>query len=367
MRYRYLLLTLLILCSLPFTLHAQPDEPADAVVMAIGSRLRLRSLPSLESETLAYLDPATPLTIKGRSADSTWLQVYAPEGQSGWVSATFVEITIELDKVAVVTVDDLPHPVQLPPAVADNVRRIYTAGQALGRRAGVFSKVGDSITVASHLLHPIGEGLYTLADYQYLQGVIDAYSLVEARDGHNSFTNTSLAAGVGWTTDALFKAKFADPTLCLPDESPLDCEYRLVQPGVALIMFGSNDVAHLTEETYAYNMALIVKRSIEQGVIPVISTFPTRAGYEEQSAAFNQRVVKVAQRYDVPFWDYGGALAALPDGGLAPDGVHPSIPPGGYKGAANFRASNLFYGYVLRNLTALQVLDAVWVAVAGIA
>jgi hypothetical protein len=53
----------------------------------------------------------------------------------------------------------------------------------------------------------------------------------------------------------------------------------------------------------------------------------------------------------------------LPDAGLAPDGTHPSIPPKGYKGSADFRASNLYYGYVIRNLTALQMLDAVVLAV----
>jgi len=42
------------------------------------------------------------------------------------------------------------------------------------------------------------------------------------------------------------------------------------------------------------------------------------------------------------------------------DKVHPSVPPKGYAGAADFRAPNLHYGYVIRNLTALQMLDLVW-------
>ncbi|MEZ4668437.1 MAG: GDSL-type esterase/lipase family protein [Anaerolineae bacterium] len=361
MRNRILFVTLSIFSLMPLALRAQP-APADAVVAVADTRLRLRELPSLESETLAYLDTETPLTIIGRTADSTWLQVYAPEGQSGWVSAAFLLVNVELGQVVVVNVDELPHPVVLPSAVAETVHQIYADGQAKGKRAGVFSKVGDSITAARHFSNPVGDGLYTLADYQYLQGVIDAFTVQTVRDDYNSFTNLSLAAGVGWTTDAVFKSRFADSSVCLHDESPVDCEYRVVQPSVAFIMFGSNDVAHLTEDTYAYNIARLVKLSIEQGVIPIISTFPARVGYEEQSAAFNARVVKVAQRYHVPLWDYDGAMAALPDYGLAPDGVHPSIPPAGYKGAANFRPSNLYYGYVVRNLTALQMLDAVWQA-----
>ena len=72
---------------------------------------------------------------------------------------------------------------------------------------------------------------------------------------------------------------------------------------------------------------------------------------------------KLARRYNIPLWEFGGAMQSLPDAGLAGDGIHPSIPPRGYKGAADFRPNNLHYGYVIRNLTALQMLDAVVLAV----
>src|SRR6185369_3208900 len=147
------------------------------------------------------------------------------------------------------------------------------------------------------------------------------------------------------------------------DESALACEYRVVKPAYALIMFGTNDVAHLTVKTYAYNMGLIVKTSIADGIIPIISTIPVRIGYEQQVTDFNEALVKVARRYNVPLWEFGSAMQSLPDKGLSPDGTHPSIPPRGYKGAADFRPNNLYYGYVIRNLTALQMLDAVLLAV----
>jgi hypothetical protein len=37
----------------------------------------------------------------------------------------------------------------------------------------------------------------------------------------------------------------------------------------------------------------------------------------------------------------------------------------GVRGSADFRTYNLGYGYVIRNLTALQMLDAVWTAAQG--
>jgi hypothetical protein len=47
----------------------------------------------------------------------------------------------------------------------------------------------------------------------------------------------------------------------------------------------------------------------------------------------------------------------LPDAGLSEDGLHPSAPPNPSVNGANFTGDNLRYGYVMRNLTALQVLD----------
>lgn len=363
MRYTLFLLTL-FLC-LPLTaIRAQTDaSKPDAQVIQMDTRLRLRDAPSFSSETLGGLDPGSPLTLIGRTVDSNWLYIRAQDGLVGWSNAAYITVNIDLANLAVTTdLTALSHPLHVATKVAENIRAVYARGQELGNRAGVFSKVGDSITVAPNMLRPIGEGLYDLGDYQYLQGVIDYFSLTSVNDG-NSFTNVSAAAGSGWTTDAVLKSKYADPNLCLPDESALLCEYRVVKPAYALIMFGTNDVAHLSVQTYAYNMGLIVKTSIENGIIPIISTIPVRIGYEDQVITFNEALVKVARRYNVPLWEFGGAMQSLPNAGLAPDGTHPSIAPKGYIGSADFRASNLYYGYVIRNLTALQILDAVVLAV----
>jgi hypothetical protein len=359
MRHSLVILTLLL--CLPFvSVQAQNDDPPpDARVIQMDTRLRLRDAPSFSSGTIGFIDPDAPLSLIGRTTDSNWLYVRTLDKLDGWSNAAYISVNINLADLPITTdLSALPHPVLIVGKVADNVRAIYQHGQELGNHADVFSKVGDSITVAPHMLHPIGEGLYNLGDYQYLQSVIDRFSATAIGEG-NSFTNTSMAAGSGWTTDAVLKSKYADPTLCLPDESALLCEYRVVKPSYALIMFGTNDVAHLTVKTYAYNMGLIVKTSIEHGIIPIISTIPVRLGYEQQVAEFNQALAKVARRYNVPLWEFNGAMQSLPDLGLSPDGVHPSIPPKGYKGAADFRANNLYYGYVIRNLTALQMLDAV--------
>jgi hypothetical protein len=247
--------------------------------------------------------------------------------------------------------------------VVEHIRQIYAAGQARGNRANVFAKVGDSITASILTLNPVGDGIYNLGDYPYLQEVIDFYSSAEARDGHNSFNNQSLAAQVGWTTYGVLDPEARNPKACLEGEAPLLCEYRLIQPSVALIMFGTNDVGILAAGNYRANLDRIVELTEAQGIIPILSTIPPRVDYAARVDEFNNIVASVASAHAIPLVDYGGAMLPLGDGGLDLDGVHPSVPPKGFEGAADFRPENLYYGYVIRNLTALQMLDAVWRAV----
>lgn len=246
--------------------------------------------------------------------------------------------------------------------ITSHARTIFERGQQLGNRANVFSKVGDSLTVATYVLYPIGWGSHTLYDYEYLAPVIQYFSAATAR-ASNSFANISLSADNGWTTQSVFDPTLANPELCLEGEPPLLCEYRIVRPAVALILLGTNDVAELSLEAFRGNLRNIIEISIHKGIIPVISTLPNRRGYEQQVLAFNQAIRTLAYEFGVPLWDYGGVMALLPNGGLSEDGVHPSWPPGDFSAAADFSDQNLQYGYTTRNLSALQMLDAIWKSV----
>jgi lysophospholipase L1-like esterase len=243
--------------------------------------------------------------------------------------------------------------------ISANTVAIFRRGQAMGNRRDVFSKVGDSITVAPDMYDPIGRGAYVLGDYPYLQEVVNFYLQTFARD-QNSFANTSLAAGSGWTTATVLDPNAANTAVCAPGERPLDCEYRLTKPAVALIMLGSNDVHYFDGGTYQYNLEVITQTTLDQGIIPVLSTIPTRIGYEEKVIQFNDIIRTTAGAYGVPLWDYASVMATLPYSGLSGDGLHPSTSPSGYAGAANFTGENLAYGYVQRNLTMLQALDALY-------
>jgi hypothetical protein len=349
-----------ILCltlTLTFTpAHAQTSLPpnTDGQVMP-DAPLRLRLAPSTESVILRLLEPLTPLTILGVSTDRGWLRVQVPDGAMGWVSAEYVNVYIDL-------VAEFPHggEVRLTPNVAAHVAQVYAVGQARGNHPNVFAKVGDSITVSVLTLNPIGDGIYNLGEYAYLEDVIDFYRAGATRDGHNSFNETPLAAAVGWATFTVLDPSASDPTYCNYGESPLMCEYRLLQPSISIIMLGTNDVSILDTASYRANLQTIVEITESLGIIPILTTIPARDGYEDRSQVFSQIIINVAAEYAIPLIDYGGAMQALGRKAFDEDNVHPSVPPKGYEGAADFREFNLGYGYVQRNLTALQMLDAVW-------
>ncbi|MCU0512738.1 MAG: GDSL-type esterase/lipase family protein [Anaerolineae bacterium] len=345
------LLLCLLLC-LP--LHAQ-----DAVVRPMDSNLRLRAAPLEQTDIVGSLPPDTPLHVLSRSGDSRWLEVATDDGRRGWVDAAFVRLLVAPESLPVNPAYAVPLDVAaLVTGITPHLRQVYEHGQRLGNRANVFSRAGDSITAATHTLYPVGEGLMIPGAYTYLQPVVDFYRGGLARTD-NAFSQVSLAAQIGWTTTMLLDPAHA-PDLCQAGENALRCELRLTRPAVLLVMFGTNDVEVMPPGAYRANMEQITQLALAQGVIPVLTTIPPRPGYETAVTDFNRVLRETARAYGVPLLDYYAALAPLPGFGLDVDRVHPNIPPLGYAGAADFRTPNLAYGYVLRNLTLLHALDALW-------
>lgn len=239
--------------------------------------------------------------------------------------------------------------------ITPRAREIFLAGQARGNRADRFSKVGDSITIPPQFLALIDKGDYNLRRYAALQATIDFFSATPVRNG-SSFANQSLAAKFGWPTRQVLNP-WAAGEICSAGEIPLECEYRLTQPAVALIMLGTNDVPSTPAAVYADALREIVEFSILRGVIPALSTIPSfnRAGSEQRPRELNAIVVALALDYQIPLWDFWAATQHLPNHGLSGDGVHPAWGPA----PADFTEDNLRqYGGAMRNLLALQMLDS---------
>lgn len=242
--------------------------------------------------------------------------------------------------------------------VSARAREIYLAGQQMGNRVNVFSKVGDSLTDEYWFLYPIGEGRTLYGSYSNLESVVSFYLSGTARTG-NSFNNESVAAAGGWDSfDPLDPANVIGYDFCT-GLSPLECELRTVKPAVVIIMIGSNDGEwNVDNGSYGANLRRMVQLSIDLGVVPVLGTVPWNT-YRGHPTTFNEVIKAVAVEYDIPLIDYYTALERLPNHGVRDDNVHNSYPPDG--NSANFTSEALgLYGYNVRNLLTVQMLDALW-------
>ncbi|MBN1312846.1 MAG: hypothetical protein JXB30_15640 [Anaerolineae bacterium] len=230
--------------------------------------------------------------------------------------------------------------------VGDNTRAIYRRGRSLGNRKDVFVKVGDCDTASPYFLHPFDDGVYNLGDYNHLQEAIDYFS--------GSFGRDSFAANGGFVTAALLNPMWANPEFCKPGESPVACEYRIQKPSIALIMTRTYHYGDNWQENYYQDLKTLVEYSIQQGVIPVLSTVPRIPRAHNAIYEMNDRVKLVAAEYDVPLWDVFETTNALPNNGVEYDTAHLTLPPDAMTGF--FVEPNLQYGMTLRNLEALEVL-----------
>jgi len=143
-----------------------------------------------------------------------------------------------------------------------------------------------------------------------------------------------------------------------------------LNPEVALIMFGTNDLSQLQVDEYEQKTREVVQKCLDHGTIVILSTIPPRAGMLEKAKGFAEAVRRVAADLKVPLCDYfGECLRRRPDdwdGSLekfkdrkgydvltliAGDGVHPSNPK---EHQSDFSEQGLrTNGYALRNYLVL--------------
>ena len=230
------------------------------------------------------------------------------------------------------------------PTVSDRGRAIYLSGISQGNNAHAFSKIGDCESQAVWYLTDFdhGAGAYSLGPYQYLQSVIDYFP--------GSFARMSMAARPSFNAASLMSPLWAERAVCQPDESPLACEVRIWRPSLTLVMLGTNDSPR--PASFEGNLRKVLDYLIAQGVLPVLAT---KADNLEGNGSINATIARLAAEYDLPLWNYWRATQPLPKHGLQPDGAHLTNGPNHFDDSKAMES-----GWAVRNLTALQALDAVW-------
>jgi hypothetical protein len=230
------------------------------------------------------------------------------------------------------------------PVVSGTARDVYRRGQANGNDPRAFSKVGDGEIAAEwfFVAFDLGQDDYDLGPYSSLTPVIEHFG--------GSFARIGMAARRGFNTKRILDPAARDHQLCEPGESPLTCELRLHRPAFAILSLGTNQVWQ--PEEFEQGLRQILDILLSKDIVPILST---KGDNLEGDHRINRTIACLAQEYGVPLWNFWSAIQPLPHHGLQPDLEHLTY------GITDFDDEHAMQSaWAVRNLTALQALDAVW-------
>jgi hypothetical protein len=368
-------------------------------------QLNLRAGPGTSYDVVTVLASSTGLYFEGRTADLTWLLVRTEDGAyRGWVVALYVVLRdgygsasslpvsdeiidiqppapdlassgqavpsgLDIDPATVALLDSTP----IIPAISPRVQEIFRRGQELGNRRAVFTQVGECNSLSPAFMVPFGSGAYDLGQYSNLQPTI-AFFQTPVGSVSNSFWYKGVAMTTGLTSSAVVDPSFS-PAFC-GGKSLLECEYERSKPAVALIHLGLYDVYWLTPPIFEQSMRRIIEISIEDGVIPVLTTFPTQPGDSanwpnaaeqryQNRAAFNRTIIALGQEYGVPVMNLWKATNVIDWHGLRPGDYQHLLEPAHANYPVLFNGEQNRFGFTMWNLVALQTLDMLRVNVLG--
>lgn len=334
--------------------------------LVLRERTSIRTGPGLTFEEIGTMGWWNQeIYVIERNRLGNWVRTISWDGQmDGWVrtghllfedsplrlSDVPVNLTVndaDLDNLWTDTLDYL-YGAPLIPEISPRMRAVFDLGQSLGNQANVVTKFGDSLSASPIYLNPITRGDHDLGPYDFLQPTIDFFAPDLVLD--------SVASRIGLSTYGIFDPFWATDT-CESTESPIACEIRLSRPSIALIIFGPNDMRVISEEEYEVQMRLIVEESLNNGVIPVLTTFSSHPNEEYYwvSLRFNSVLIDIATEYEIPLINLWSASRELPDYGLDEDLIH--LNHSGFEYLIYSTGHETYYGISLLNLLALRTLD----------
>lgn len=232
------------------------------------------------------------------------------------------------------------------PKVGEGAKAIYKLGQSLGNNPKTFSVVGDCQSNPNVFMGIFDTDRYRLPDENLnLQTTITQFA--------GSFGHKSISVKDGFSVSSALSSNplWADPTVCLPNEISIACEYRLTKPSFVFINLGTN---WKSDDMVAYEQYLrqVVDFWVKNGVVPILST---KVDNLEGNHRINLVTAQVAYDYDIPVWNFWKAADSLPNHGLDP--LHDPTQP------LTYLTSDAWYR---RDITALQALTSVWNGASGI-
>lgn len=358
-----------------FSALAQQEDHDAAVTVPVFERTALRTGPGDTYAQVGSLPAGTSVTLLERNRAGTWLHVIASgagEGGAdlnGWLlsgyltldNVRFSQVPVndsiaDADLSAIASADLASlYAVPVVPTISPAMRQVFARGLEAGNNPNVIAKIGDCNTASGLFLAPIASGAYDLGPYDHFQDSIDFFA--------ESFANNSEAARIGFNAIAVFDPLWANRDRCLANESPLACEFRSINPSVAVIMFGQNDMRVLNSEQYDQYIRQIVETALMQNIIPVLTTFTSDqadADLFPRSLRYNLIMVAIAREYGVPLINFWSAARILPRYGIGEDNAHLTASGTRVNFATGHEAR---YGVSLHNLLVLQTLNEIYNAI----
>ncbi len=244
-------------------------------------------------------------------------------------------------------------------------------GEAMARvhagfrgKAGTFAHFGDSITETLASWTPLKYGRKNAPpDMERAFRQVDAYLRPECwRDWK----------GPEYGNQGGQTARWADENVAAWLEK--------LDPEVALVQFGSNDLREFQVAEYRQRLRSVVRRCLDHGTVVILSTIPPRHGFAAKASSFAEAAGQVAREMRVPLVDYHAEILKRRPGDwdgaseafgayegynvptlIARDGLHPSAPQQ-YQNDYSVEALRC-HGYDLRNYLVLmkyaEVIEAI--------
>ena len=204
------------------------------------------------------------------------------------------------------------------PDISDNAYDIYWYGvQELDTNPHYLSRIGDCHSESGVFMGIYDTEYYNLADEdQYLTAAIDFFK--------GSFDTISYSVHAGLSVSSAMTNIWADPYVCEPGESALDCEIRVNNPSIMFVNLGSNWIPGVGMDVYYEYLSEIVQTLLDHGILPILSS---KADNVEGDNSINETTAQVARDFDIPFYNFWAISQYLPNQGLDPlrDDVHLSI------------------------------------------
>jgi hypothetical protein len=317
------------------------------------------------------IEEGREVKVVERNHTGTWIrvQILSVDGfvlLDGWMISGFLEGQREGLQFSVVPENsDIPDAVPanasgatirelyaapVLPRISEAMIDVYEGGQELGNYDQIITKVGDSVVANEFYLLPLARTDEALGPYDYLAETVDFFG---------PGVSESIAARIGLSSVVVHDPFWARDERCEPNETPLQCEYRIKQPSVAFVMFGPNDVRTISPEEFANNLTQIVEESLARGIIPVLITFSSspNEAYFDRSIDFNNALVGVGAAFDVPVINFWSASRILPDYGLDNDLVH--LTQSGFENLRYDSGYEAWSGVSLLNLLSIRTLDEI--------